>query len=59
MLSATIAFTILVAMFYIAKNWLGVGLCAANLGLRLIESTRAVHLSARFRAQDASERLVN
>ena len=50
MLASCTAFSVLVTMFYLVKNWIGVGLCAANLGLRLIEATRYLQLVFRHRS---------
>ena len=37
---AIVAFSLLVIMFYRAKEWVGVLVCLCNLGLRLIEAAR-------------------
>ena len=34
-------------MFYLDGKMLGVGLCAANLGLRCVEAARTAHLVCR------------
>ena len=50
---AIVAFAVLVLMFYVEKNALGVGLCVANLSLRVIEASRMIQLHLRKVAEDA------
>jgi hypothetical protein len=51
--AATIAFSLLVVMFYISDNDLGVGLASTNLTLRVIEGVRVGQLH--FRALAAAK----
>ena len=53
--AAMTAFALLVAMFYQAASLLGVTLCGANLGLRLVEAVRLAQLHRRHRLQTAAE----
>jgi hypothetical protein len=50
--AATIAFGLLVIMFYISDNDLGVGLASGNFGLRVIEAVRVAQLH--FRASSTA-----
>ena len=45
--SAIVAFAVLVVMFYLEKNELGVRLCVSNLCMRLIEAMRVAQLHYR------------
>ena len=51
--AATVAFALLIVMFHINDNNLGVGLASANFGLRVIEAVRVAQLH--FRATAAAK----
>ena len=57
---AIVAFALLVVMFYLAHKPLGLGLCAANFGLRLVEAARTAQLVRRQKQRNMmSSELLN